>query len=306
MATPSPIPMVTPETPTPAAPDNTAGVIWMLVSVVGASAMSVAVRELSGSIDSRMIVVLRAALILAGLICAMAFVPRLRRLRFSRPWLHVTRGALIGFSTHLGFYTLSVLPLATTTVLFFTAPIFATLLSVIFQGQKVGMRRALAVAAGFLGAIIILRPGLQPFEPAMLAALASSAMFAVALTLSRGLVAADGSSAAYVSSVVITLALSVPLAAPVWAIPQAGWAWFILGIVVVGGAVRGFADIEAYAKGEASVLAPITYLRLVLIGIAGYVFYAETPDAPTIAGAVIIVAATFYIAQREARLKPKA
>lgn len=303
MTTPSPIPQTAPEGIGPRTPDNSAGITWMLISVVGASAMSVAVRELSASIDSRMIVVLRSVLILVGLMVAVGFIPRLRSVRFTRPGLHILRGALIGLSTHLGFYTLSVLPLATTTVLFFTAPIFATILSVVFQGQTVGLRRGLAVAAGFLGAIIILRPGLQPFEPAMLAALASSAMFAVALTLSRGLVAADGSAAAYVSSVVITVIVSIPLALPVWAVPGTGWTWFILGIIVVGGAVRGFADIEAYAKGEASVLAPIAYLRLVLIGIAGYVFYAETPDTPTIIGAVIIVASTLYIARREAVLK---
>ena len=103
----------------------------------------------------------------------------------------------------------------------------------------------------------------------------------------------------------ITLLVSLPLAAPVWAFPDTGWTWFILGIVVVGGALRGYADIVAYAKGEASVLAPITYLRLVLIGGAGYVFYAEVPDRPTIIGAAIIIAATLYIAQRAAALRKR-
>ncbi|MEM9641457.1 MAG: DMT family transporter [Pseudomonadota bacterium] len=284
-------------------PDNIRGILWMLVSVVGASAMSVAVRELSTDVDSRMIVVLRSAIIMAGLAVALIVLPKTRDMHFSRPGLHILRGGLIGLSTHLGFYTLANLPLATTTVLFFTAPIFATILSVIFQGERVGLRRAAAVAAGFVGAAIILRPGLQPFEPAMLAALASSAMFAVALTLSRGLVAADGANSAYMSSVVITLLVSLPIAAPVWSIPSSGWAWFILGIVVVGGALRGYADILAYAKGEASVLAPITYLRLVLIGGSGFVFYNEVPDRPTLVGAAIIIAATLYIARREARLR---
>ncbi|MEM8787482.1 MAG: DMT family transporter [Pseudomonadota bacterium] len=292
-------------TATPPAPrriDNTQGIAWILASVVGASVMSVSVREVGGSIDSRMIVVLRAGIIALGLIPLLILIPRLRPMRFSRPGLHILRGALIGLSTHLGFYTLIHIPLATAAVLFFMAPIFATILSAVFRGERVGPRRSAAIAAGFLGAVIILRPGLQPLEPAMLAALASSALFAIALVLSRGLAEADGAAAAYVSSVVITLVVSLPLAAPVLALPQTGWVWFAVGLTVAGGVVRGVADIHAYRHGEASVLAPITYLRLVLIGIAGYVFYAETPDTVTLIGAAIIIAATLYIARREARL----
>lgn len=306
MATPAPIPQTAPEpgARSPVAPDNLKGVAWILISVVGASAMSVAVRELSATMDARMIVLLRSAIILAALAPVVLGWPRLRgQLRFSRPWMHITRGTLIGISTHFGFSAVAQLPLATVTVLFFTAPIFATLLSAVVHGEKVGPRRWAAVAAGFAGAIIILRPGFQAFEPAMLWALFSSALFAVALSQSRGLSEADGAMSAYVSSVVITVVVSVPAALPVLALPADAWGWFVCAIIVTGGMVRGFADIEAYHYGEAAVLAPITYLRLVLIGAAAFVFYGEVPDGPTLVGAAIIVAATLYIARREALRK---
>ena len=266
--------------------------------------MSVAVREMSAVMDTRMIVLMRAAVIGTAFLPLIAFWPAFRRqMRFSRPWLHVYRGTLIAVSTHLGFYTLATIPLATASVLFFMAPVFATMLAMLFQGEKVGIRRWSAIAAGFLGAVIILRPGVQGLHPGMLAALASSALFALALSQSRELSRADGAVAAYVSSVFITVLISAPAAWGVLSLPLGWIGWGVMAILVVGGTVRGFADIEAYRYGEASILAPITYLRLVLVGGAGFVFYGEMPDGPTWAGAAIIVAATIYIAQREAWLK---
>ncbi len=299
MATPSPIPQTEPEAPV-SATDNVRGIAWILTSVVGSSVMSVAVRELSASMDSRMIVLLRAVIILAILVPMLAFWPGFRaRMRFSRPWLHVWRGVLIGVSTHLGFYTLAHVPLATATVLFFTAPIFATILAVLVHGEQVGVRRWSAVGAGFVGALIILRPGFGELDVAMLAALASSALFAIALTMSRGVSVADGPAAAYVSSVVITVLITLPVAMPSYSLPLTGFAWAVTAILVIGGAVRGVADIEAYRYGEAALLAPLTYLRLVLVGAAAFAFYGEVPDRATLIGAAIIIAATLYITRRK-------
>ncbi len=205
MATPSSIPQPLSDRPGPSRADNLRGVIWMLISVVGASGMTVAVRELSATLDPRMIVALRAGVTLLAFVALAPFFRGLRRLRFSRPWLHVARGMLIALASMMGFHTIANLPLATATVLLFTAPIFATLLSMLVHRERVGIRRASAAAAGFAGALIILQPGLQPLNLAMLSGLGAAVMFAAALTLSRGLVAADGAPAAYMSSVVVTM-----------------------------------------------------------------------------------------------------
>jgi len=108
-------------TPAPEAPDNLRGLAWILGSVLAASAMSLAVRELSATLDTRMIVLLRAAITTALLLAAALASGAVRaRLRITRPWLHLLRGALIGVSTHFGFHALAHLPLATAAVLFFT------------------------------------------------------------------------------------------------------------------------------------------------------------------------------------------
>lgn len=294
--------------PVPPAPeperDNTRGILWAFVSVLGASLMTLAVRGVVEDIDSRMAVMFRGGLTSIVILAAVLLWPRLRHnMRFSRPWLHLFRGTMIGISTNLGFYTIMMIPLATATVLFFTAPIFATILGVIFQRERVGPRRIAAVTAGFIGALVILRPGFDGFHPAMLTALGSSAFFAIALTLSRNLANADGVLSTYFSSVVITSIVTLPVAIPVWAVPDTTLVWVALAVVVVTSALRGFADIQAYRHADAALLAPIAYLRLILIGIGAYFLFSETIDIPTMIGAAIIISATLYIARRETALK---
>ncbi len=288
----------------PARVNNVQGIVWILISVIGSSAMSVAVREVSLELDSRMIVMLRAVISALIILAALILISPLRRqMRFTRPWSHVIRGTLIAVSTHLGFYTLANIPLATATILFFTAPIFATLLAGPVHGEKVGPRRWAAVGFGFLGALIILRPGSGALHPAMLGALGSSALFAIALTLSRNLARADGPVATYFSSVVITVIITLPVIGPYYALPTTSGTWVAVAILVTMGALRGYADIQAYSYGEASVVAPFTYLRLVLVGLAGYLMFNELPDMPTLVGAAVIILATLYIARREALKK---
>lgn len=284
--------------------DNLRGAAWMLLSVVAASAMLLSVRALSAEVDSRMVVVLRSALTLPPALAAILIrAPFRQGLRMSRPRAHLWRGILVGVSTLMGFHAVAQLPVATAAILFLTAPIFATVLAIPFQGETVGIRRWAAVAAGFVGAIIILRPGAAPLDWAMLSAIGSSLLFAVALIQSRPLVAQDGAVSVFLSSSAVTLLVAVPAALPVWELPQTGRGWTLAMAVVVWGAVRGLADIKAYHHAEASVLAPITYLRLVLLGAAGYLLYGEVPDGPTLAGAAVIVGSTLYIARREAQLR---
>ncbi len=282
--------------------DNFRGVLWILVSVLGSSAMAVAVRDVSSQLDSRMIVFLRSGISTVLILLALLLFSGLRKqLKFSHPMRHIIRGSLIAASTHAGFYAISQLPMATVTVLFFLAPIWATIFAILFHKEKIGPRRIVAIVVGFGGAMVILRPDIGSFEPSMLAALASSVLFALALTMSRGLASRDGALSAYFSSVVITAIISLPFAMPVFALPENSRGYLALMIVVVAGAVRGYADIVAYQHGEAGLLAPITYLRLVLISTAAYFLYAEIPDENTVIGAIIIVSATLYIAMREAR-----
>ncbi|PIB26195.1 hypothetical protein BFP76_13900 [Amylibacter kogurei] len=285
--------------PAPHVHDNFKGMVWALVAVITASVMTIAIRGAAAEMGSSMIAMARFSITLVLVFIAMGLLPTLRKqLQFSQPWRHVIRGVLVGFSTLLGFYSITKIPLATVSVLFFTAPIFATLLSVIFFKEQIGPRRIIAIALGFLGAVIILRPGME-LNMGMVAALISSLMFAAVLVMSRGLAEADGPFSTFFSANVMTLFVTVPF---VWSDPSlpsqpTTWAWVVA--LVLFGIVRQIGDIQAYRYGDAAVIAPFAYLRLVILGIAGYLMFDETPDQLTLIGAAVIIAATFYITQRE-------
>ncbi len=284
---------------------NAQGALWILASVAGATAMTLAVRVLTPELHSAMLAFLRSALVAVLIVPAVIWRAQSggARLRFTRWPLHLLRGLLIGIALNAGFYAIWQLPMATATILFFMAPVFATAFAMIFLAEAVGIRRWSAIAAGFLGAVVILRPGIGQTDPAMLAALLSSLAFAASLIVGRRVSDADGSDAVFVSSSAVVTVATLPPALFVWELPADGLAWGVLGVLVAGSAVRTYADIRAYAIGEAGFIAPFTYLRLLTIGVAGYVWFGEVIDAWTLAGGVIIAGSTLYIAAREARLK---
>ena len=283
--------------------NNLEAIGWAFASVLATSVMLILLRGATITLDSRFIVLVRFLITFA---LVLGFVLALTRhranLRFSRPGLHVWRGLCFLVSAHLGFYALAWLELVTATVLMFTAPLFATLFGVMFHGEKVGQRRLLAMLAGFAGVLVVLRPDLGGVDPAMLAALGSAVLFAAALSMSRSLTQADGAMATVISSTGITGIGSLPIALPV-----ADWsaAWIaapILAGIIAAGIIRIFADIQAYSAGDAAVIAPITYLRLIFIGIGAYIVWNEVPGLSEMVGAAIIISAALYIAQREAWL----
>ena len=284
--------------------DNWRGLKWMMLSVIASSAMTIAARIASEELDSRMVVLGRGALTLITMLALLAVSTKLRgKLQFTDLRGHLIRGFLIAISTQMGFYTIATIPLATTTILFFTAPIFATILAIMVHGEKIGPRRISAIVGGFAGVLIILRPGFDALELGLVTAIGSSLTFATALTMSRNLSNADGPISTYFSSVVIMVIVSIPIAAPAMTIPSLKITWIAILTLVITSTTRGISDIEAYRNADAALLTPITYLRIVLIGLAAFFFFDETPDTPTLLGATVIITATLYIAKRERTLK---
>lgn len=287
--------------------DNAIGGLWMLGSVAGATAMMLSIRVLTPDMHTAMLAFLRSAFALV-LVAPFFWQAKARGtpLRFDAWPLHLLRGALIAVALNAGFYAIWSLPLAQATILFFMAPIFATIFATAFLEEPVGPRRWVAIGVGFVGALIILRPGVERLEPAMLVAIVSSLAFASALMVGRVIAPRDGTESIFVSSSVLVAIATLPPALFVWSLPGDAVLWAVLGVLVLASALRQYADIRAYASGEAGFLAPISYLRLLTVGGAGYVWFGEVIDLPTILGGLIIIAATLYIAVREARLKAAA
>ncbi|MEL7139748.1 MAG: DMT family transporter [Pseudomonadota bacterium] len=284
---------------------ETVAILWILVSVAGATGMTIGVREVTEELHSVMLAFLRSALGMLGVLPLLLGWGKTggAPFRFSAWPLHLLRGVVMVGALNFGFYAIGNLPLATSTVLFFMAPVFATLVAMGLLGERVGPRRWGAMAAGFLGAVIVLRPEAGAIEPAMLFALASAMCFAVALILGRMASDRDGANAVFVSSSVVVGVATLPPALFFWDLPQSLMTWALIGLIVLASSLRTFADIKAYATGDAGFLAPFTYLRLVTVGFGGFVLFGEVPDVATLLGGAVIVAATLYIGIRERQLK---
>lgn len=288
--------------------NNSKGILWALVSMFFAGSMTVAVRAAGDHLPSTEIVLYRFTFVTIVLLFLGVTIPYFRsRLRFTQIGQHLVRGVLIAVATHTGFYAITVIPVNTAAVLFFTAPIFASVLGVIFHGETIGPRRMAAIGFGFLGALIVCEPWTAAQPGAITgyaAAFTASLCFALALTMSRGLAEADGVFATVDSAGVISTVLSLPFAFDGLVVPAN---WITTAIIVlflsVAGLIRNVADVEQYHYGEAAIVGPFSYLRLIVVATGAYLYFNELPSVATLAGGAIIIASTLYIAIRERRLK---
>ncbi len=246
----------------------------------------------------------------------LAFFRNLFGLLFMLPWLmHTGFGGLktrrLGLYTVRGvfsilamlswFWAVTVMPLAEATALSFTTPIFTTILAALVLGEVVRIRRWTATVVGFLGTLLILRPGFVEVSPAALAVLFGAACIAAAIVAMKILARTESPNAIVTYMVLFLTPLSLPPALFVWQWPAAEtWPW-----LVALGAVATAAHLcvtRAFAAADASAVMPLDFVRLPFVALIGYLAFAEQPDLWTWLGAAVIFGATVYITQREARL----
>jgi drug/metabolite transporter (DMT)-like permease len=278
--------------------DNRRGVALMLLAVALLAVMDAGIKALS-HLPPLQVAALRAAgswPLVAAWVLARGRPSDLLRVRWR---LHLFRGAL-GVAMLAAFaWSLRALPLATAYTLFFVAPLIIALLSAPLLGERIGAGRWVAIAGGFLGVLVALRPG---FEGALswagLAVVLAAFGYAVSAVTVRILARTD-STASMVFWLLTAIALGAgALAAPGW-VPVQPREWLLVAGVGVVGAAGQFAITEAFARGEASVVAPFEYTAL-LWGVAfDALVWRALPGAPTWAGATVIVACGLYLIRRE-------
>lgn len=204
------------------------------------------------------------------------------------------------------FYGLATMPIAEATALSFTAPIFTSIAAIFFLGERMGVRRWGAIAVGFVGAMIILRPGITAFSWPALIVLGGSAAVAGSVVMVKILSRTEPSSLIVAYMVIYLVPMSLIPALFVWTTPSASdWFWLIfIGTVATIGQLG---MTQAYAATEATVVLPLDYARLPFAALIGYIAFDESPDLWTWIGAVVIAGSAIYIARREAKLaRPKA
>lgn len=277
------------------------GALWMCAAATAFALMITLVRHLTDGLHPLQVVFFRTAF---GLL---AMLPWLLRqgvgvMRTSRLRLHLLR-ALIGIFAMVGWFTtLSLMPLAEATALSFTAPIFTSVLAVLLLGEAMRARRWSATALGFLGAAIILRPGAGTLQPAALLAIVTAAVWASSTILVKVMARTESAGAITTYMVLLTTPMTLAAALFVWQNPslgQLGWA----ALLGAAGSTGHFCMSRALATADATVVAPLDYLRLPIVALIAFIAFGEVPGVWVWLGGAVIAASSVYIAQREARTK---
>ena len=231
----------------------------------------------------------------------LAFYPRLRGRLFHtvRPVVQIARSMLLLGATTLFVSAIGRLPLATASAIGFASPFIVTALSVPVLRERVGPRRWTAVIVGFVGVLIIIRPGAGFTNWATVLVLGSAGCYAVYQVLTRLIAPHDRPETGIVYAALVgTVAMSV-LAPFDWRLPGPPLDWLLFGCLGFFGGFGHYFVIKAYRFGPAAVIAPFSYGELIGTTIIGYYAFGNFPDAWTWLGAAIIISCGAYIAYRE-------
>lgn len=275
--------------------------VFMLISTVGFAVMAMLVRALSSDIHPFEIAFFRN---LFGLLVLVPWFIRYGWMPFktSQLGVHVVRN-LVQVTTVLSFfYALAITPLALATALSFIAPIFATILAILFFREMVGIRRWIAILLGFAGTYVILRPGFIPISLGPLLVIFSSVMFSISLTIMKLLSRTDSTVTITCYSASLLALFSLGPAAFFWQWPT----WEQLGFLVILGLITTSAQmffIQAMKIADMNVVMPMFFFQLIWVAAGAYLIFGETPDAYTLLGGAMVFASTFYIAYRERAIK---
>lgn len=217
--------------------------------------------------------------------------------------MQILRAFCLFGATLFTFMALQTLQLAESVSIFFAAPMLITALAGPLLGEWAGWRRWLAVLGGFMGVMIIVRPGFGVLQVGHLFAFANMVSYACYTILTRRLGATESAqSMIFVSGLapVILLAPLVPAYASLPTDPVVIGVFLVLGVLGAGGHLL---FILAYSRAEATALAPVSYLQMVWSISLGWLIFGDFPDRWVLTGAAIIIASGLYIAQREHRLR---
>ena len=222
--------------------------------------------------------------------------------RSARPGIQFMRSVFLFGSTILNFTALKYLPITVTTTIMFAGPIVVTLLAIPILGEPVGRHRLVAVCVGFLGVIVVMQPWGVDFHPAMLLNIGALTLASLYFILTRMLAGVERNATSQLWSAGLASLCLLPFALSGWIWPQAGADWTFFLLIGIFGGVGHILAVAAHRMADASILAPVVYIQIVLAGVAGIVFFDAWPTVWTLGGGAIIIGAGIYIWHRERQL----
>ena len=270
---------------------------WMIVPFMDAIA-----KYLSSSMDVLQITWSRYFFTVIFALFIMLLFDRKSLVWSKKPLLQLIRGLIFVFSTYLFFYAISEISLPKALTLAFVAPIFVTAMSPFFLNEKVGLRRWTAVSLGFIGTLIVIRPGFIEINLATLAALGNGICYGFYLIITRKLCTFDNSLLTLLfAGTVGTIVMSFFMPS-VWINPSNSQ-WVMMALIGFIAALAHFLIIYSLNLADASKLAPLGYTEIITNIILSYYIFNELPDNWTYLGLLIIILSGLYISGREISIR---
>lgn len=275
------------------------GALWMLGSAASFAAMS-ALGRYAAAVEGYhpFVVFFWRNVGLVVMLLPMLYRGGFTRLRTRRWRLLVTRGVISTASALALFWGLARVPVADAMALVFSSPIFATIFTITLLGERPGRLQIAAIVLGFVGAVVILRPGFQAVTPDAMIVMASAVLAGGAFTLIKVLSATEPADVILAYLALSFMPASTVLAVIEWQTPDL-FGLGVLALTAVTACFGHFALPKAFAKADATAVMPLDFTRLPFAALFGYILFGEISDAWTWAGAVIIFVAGLMVTRRE-------
>ncbi len=222
-----------------------------------------------------------------------------KNLKFSEnPKLQILRGIILLLANICFFYSISIISMAKALTLAFVAPLVTTALSPFLLGEKVGVKRWIAVIFGFFGSLIVIRPGFLEFNLATISALGTGCFYGVYLIITRKLHSTDNPLLTLLYTGVVGAIIASFFVPIVWSSPTYDQ-WILLGIMGIFACIGHLLLIYSLKFADASKLAPFGYFEIITNILLGYYFFNDFPDIWTFIGLLIIISSGIYIFRKE-------
>jgi drug/metabolite transporter (DMT)-like permease len=224
---------------------------------------------------------------------------RPRMMVTARPFLQIGRSALLLGSTALSFFALRYLQLDEALAILFSTPLLVALLCVPLLGEWVGWRRWTAISVGFLGVLIVARPGFSGLHPAALLTFAGAVCYALYVISTRVLARSDSSETTLFYSNLVGAVAMLPIVPFVWSAPQSALVVALMVLIGALGSGGHYLLIRGHRLAPASALAPFIYTQMIWTTALGFLIFGDVPHYWTIVGGSIVIVSGLYLLHRE-------
>jgi drug/metabolite transporter (DMT)-like permease len=291
-----------PEQPPPRTSNVPAAVLWMIGTLLSFSLMAISIRNLGGVLNLFELLMVRAVGGLIMLLVVMALQPSLfGYIALRKPLTHLVRNGTHFIANLCWANAVIVLPLATVFAIEFMMPVWAGLLAVLFLGEKMTLSRAGTIALGFLGVLIILRPGIEAFQPAALGVLLASLGYAISNIGTKKLIPVQSTIAILFWMNVMQIGFALIGIDPLFPLRLNGTQWMWAAGIALGGTSAHYFLTNALRVADAIVVIPLDFLRIPLIAFVGWMFFGERVDVLVFVGAGIIMSGIIWNLRAEMR-----